>query len=918
MSSQGLGSVVIGGDGVKNLTDLERTRREADNKRHSQNHMAGKRRKNKRQIAVELPVEEVDTSQMVVVPHTVECTEGQCDIYIDYTTQKGVLRRYFAGTGIAAAQSGDFVTNVVRENYGWYKTVDEKGATCIAASPFQVESLNRILLDGRWTDPREELVFLPLLVKLKQEFKNSRAEGPIQSSYMAALKNVTASCKNICDQAVPPYVRNWFSQICDNTEAVYRLQVMSSFAENNVANNMFLPRAISKHTSVKIRTGRVNRRTTVDIPRAKLEEVYTIKSKIKVKRGSTVKPLDTTFWFEEKPWPLEVMEVSDDLYCVGRATHQWCVLTDTVRYSPSSANMYGAISRIIKARDDEEVYQTNQSSMCTALVNHYWQNHLWNILNVGFVATTDYYGTVEAYITKDYPYLDSDLTADLNQDALRAVAKDAKHRYSDILTVMDYFHKLMKPTIQEYVVDMAHNTLNSCKVAAYTMFMHCQLPLLWRTQYAEEPHPKKLERLKMVAGTVLDGTGCLVSSVSVNVKDEIAKNGGKMPRAFVSYGAGVLCAPGLAVVFKERINGWHYFSIGDIELLIIVYAKPKSSELVKLFDALVNARQHKGNFLCVAIYSDDSCYSGVVNNIPFGYNVDISSCDSSNGPPIFFLVASLMSNIDAHFAALLVEQCCKPMRVQHPTDKNLAFDLILPTAFEGSGTVLTTCLNHVASILIAVATARKLSDSQPLLVSDIEKAVINGARMVGHKVTVASIEVDGVLEPSRFQFLKISPMLCKHTVTGEEKMLPVRNIGSIIKGFGQLSEDMQAMQLSLDNATFHRMTYQERFNCFLGAVVKGYKNEPSSPILTALRTRFASSIGVLKPTHVIVESDVDYSLWNVEANSLAARYTNMDYTALVQDLHDLQLGDNLQSNPCLQQVMHVDYEYDKPNVDISF
>jgi hypothetical protein len=422
-----------------------------------------------------------------------------------------------------------------------------------------------------------------------------------------------------------------------------------------------------------------------------------------------------------------------------------------------------------------------------------------------------------------------------------------------------------------------------------------------------------------LAETVVEGRGCLVRDVGANVKDEIAKPG-KMPRVYVSYGSGLLCAPTLPVVFKERINGWHYFNIGSIEVCIIVYAKPKSSELVKLFEALINARQSLKDHLCVAIYSDDSCYSGIINNVPFGYNVDISSCDSSNGPPIFFLVASLMSRIDPQFAGLLIEQCCKPMKVQHPTDKALSFTLELPTAFEGSGTVLTTCLNHVASILIALSTAIKLSKATLFISTsrDIELAIIGGAALVGHKVTVASIEEEGVLRHARFQFLKISPMVCRHTVTGERRLLPVRNIGSIIKGFGQLDTDMQASQVSMDNATFHRLTYNERMNVFLGAVISGYKNEPSSPILAALRTRFTDTRGTLRDKFTLVESDIDFSMYEVEGTELYDRYSIEDYQATVYNLEELRLGDNLQSDPVLVRVMHVDYEYNKPEVELDF
>lgn len=921
----------LGGDGKTFLPDLERSRREAQNHQHSSNAGSVGRRKKRKQkkkessdvSVVSEVLSEVSPTQ-VVVPHEIVLKNVSYVIYVDYSTSKGAVRLLPDGVFndyFYCLLPGDTVSNVIKENYGWYEidATESKGKSLVAASPFQVVALRSIKIDDKWTDAREGLVFMPLLSKLRQEFRNARGEGPISQSLVSAIKNVTGACKNICDLSLPDVVRTWFFDLCDNTESVYRLQVLESFAQSNLANNLFLPASLARHTNMRQRHGVVNRVSTVDVPMSKLNEEYDIKLNIQIKHKGQVRALTKEFWFREKPWPLEQEVVLDDQYKPGKATHKWICLTDTIRYSFSANNLYGAASRIFKSRDNELIYQRNQANLCIALHAHYGLNDVWKTLNVKFndFATND---CPHGSYVSQYPYLPPIVYAEggLGIAQITNVYKQSISQYSELIKVCDYLHTLMRPTLSESVVDFAQNTLVQAKVAAYTLFSSCQVPLLWRTQYAHEPHVKKLERIKILGSTVMDGTGCLVSKVSVNVKDEIAKNGGKMPRAFVSYGSGVLCAPTIPITFKERINGWHYFDIGNIKVCVIIYAKPKSSELIELFEALVRARAHTGNHLCVAIYSDDSCYSGVVNRVPFGYNVDISSCDSSNGPPIFFLIASLMSKIDEVYARLLLEQCCKPMAMQHPGQKDLAYELLLPTAFEGSGTVLTTCLNHVASLLIAVSAAVEMSHGFVESSADIEKCIVAGACAAGHKVTVASIEVNGVLHNSKFQFLKISPMVCKHTITGEVRLLPVRNIGSVIKGFGQLSEDMQANQLSLDNATFNRMPYGDRMDCYLGAVMKGYRNEPSTPILTALRTRFNCATGTLKTKFTLVEEDIDFSLYEVLEEELYARYEVSDYQVVLHNLLDLQLGDNLQADPVLQQIMHVDYEYDAPSNDVEF
>lgn len=960
--SRGTGSTVTGGDGHTTLNDLERTRREAKNQTFSKNNgqFVGMRKASKVSKGVATPpvVEEVEEklpTTVYVVTHRVVIAGVTTQLYVDYSSSKATIRVYVPPpppgqvvvneTEVSEIDALVRLDHVTMENYGWYKTDPhgEKGKHVITSSPFQEEVLRSIKSEGLWTDRRQGFIFFPLLVKLRGEFRSARGVGPISASLSDALKNVTSLAKNTCDGAVPQPVRTWFHDVCDFTEAVYRLQVMEAHASTNVSNNMFLPGPIAARTTMVIRTDQVNRVSTVDVPQSKLDEEYAIKDGIQVRRGGDAFPLTHNWWFKTKPWEVVHAETKYDIPAPGRATHKWITLTDTVRYSNSAANLYGAMSRVIKQRDGEINYQVNQSALCTVLRNRYGQAHAWDLLKVGF--TVFRVDDVDKYIVSHYPYLpasrqlgevlrerceeprgygscatDSETTGMVNNVAyLDEMFNAYMTEYSALMDAFDYFHNLMRPTIAETVVDLAHNTVTCLKTAAYTWFSGCHIPLLWRTQYADEPHAKKLARQQMVAGLVIEGNGCLVKDVEGKIKDEIAKPG-KMPRVYVSYGAGLLCAPTLPVIFKERINGWHYFQIGTIQVCIIVYAKPKSSELVKLFEALIRAQSLLGDHLCVAIYSDDSCYSGIVDRVPFGFNVDISSCDASNGPPIFYLVSSLMAKIDPKFAELLLEQCCKPMKVEHPTDKQLSFSLILPTAFEGSGTVLTTCLNHVASILIALSTAVKLSRAHGAIrtSSDIEQSIIAGAAFVGHKVTVASIEVNGVLCHSRFQFLKISPMEGVHTVTGERRLLPVRNIGSIIKGFGQLYEDMQGYQIGVDNATFTRMTYNQRMNAYLGAVIKGYKNEPASPILTSLRTRFTDVQGTLLAKFKLVEEDIDFSEYTVDSKDLYDRYGVDDYQATLFSLEDLRLGDNLQSDPVLTRIMAVDYEFAVAKTDDDF
>lgn len=920
------------------LVEYKRSMKEIANRERAQ--AIGRRKGSKNRLdSLPEPVAispDVETmANHTVVPFQVPDTPYQ--VFMDFSdTRKGVLRLYTHLTSgdFQVVKPGDPIMNVVEENYGCYTTRPGKGKNLIASSPFTHTRINSCESGVRCTDTREGIVFNSLLRTLHKEFKSSKVSLAMEASYTVALKNVVSQGKELCEPGLPTVVVEWFHSVCEFTEMVYKLKVIATHAEKNVCNNLFLPTAIRRHTSMKVRTRVIDKRSSSIIPLATLLLPYDIKPNILMRRNKHLKPLTRETWFDNPPWPLSDIAQVYDRPEDGQATSVWASLADFVRYKSkgtySENNLFGALKRVFGARDQEQEYQKHQSNLCVVFANHYGNfMHLFKKLNVKFtkVPTVQQHTvmdptlgievstqvTLNKYILDSYPYLEgtNNIIAVDHVDQLLT-----QHQF--VLSVFDHFTSRVSPTIGELTYDLAHNVVTAIESKAYTIWSHIIPAFIWRQQFAEEPHPKKLERLRMNAGVLQSGVGCLVNSVTASVKDEIAKNGGKMPRVYMGYDRGVMYAPNIPERFKERINGFHYFTIGRLELLIIVYAKPKSSELEKLFEALIRAWSMQHDHLCVAIYSDDSCYSGKISGVPFGFNVDISSCDSSNGPPIFFLTIMMMSKIDPVFAEQLMEQCCKPIKIVHPTDSQYNFELLLPTAFEGSGTVLTTCLNHVASILIAASVAHVLHNKTIVSSEEVGICIQRGAALVGHKVTTASIEVDGQLQPSRFQFLKISPMLCTHKITREKKLVPTRNIGSIIKSFGKLTTDMEGYQVGMPADVFSRLTYAERFDKFFGSVILGYKNEPSSPILDALRTRFQTVTPVEMSGFTLVEKDIDYSMYVVDSTDLYNRYSISDYDTIVNDLIDLQLGDICDKDPVLETIMKVDYEYEPKTYEVEF
>lgn len=816
-------------------------------------------------------------------------------VFLDFSDIKNpVLSRYDPIFEYCVVESDSPIENVIQDNLGYYVSCETKGRTMLAASAFVRRSLPQSFRDVGYMDTRSNFIFVPLYKELTHLFKAHREDTSIQTSHLQAIKNVVNAFKNKLKLPLTQEFIDEFSSICDYTEAYYRVGVKIANGSTKAQSNLQLPGVITKLTSLVVRTENVQVHTCVDLPLDKIPEPYEIKYGTQIITKQGAKLLTKNEWFGEPPVELKYNPIPVDVSSVGRATHQWCSLVRGVRYANSTWNQYWAMQRIFKAREHEDFYQLNQLRLAISLLNAF--PHMIGLMKTMGVSIIKIDRELHNTSLLDWDYCYSITT----YPTLQTTPKYTYFEVCDICSLYkpltDFYYNWsvkMRNTIGESLLDITYNTVNVVKYNVYTYWQSLKMPLLVRTEWSELPSPKKMERQRMVQGTILETN--VRDKVIISVKDEIAKSSGseaKMPRLFTSYGVGCCLAPGLPDVAKKHMNGWYMFNVGSLPVCLIAYTLPKTTELELLFNELISATMRTDNYLCVAFYSDDSCYAGCINGVRFGYNVDISSCDSSNGVPIFYSVISMLNSIDSSMAPLLLEQCCQPLRFNVSEDSSKNFSIKPPGVFEGSGTVLTTVLNHSASVGIAICTALTLSgkiDRDQAI--NIEQAIVDGGMLMGHKITVASIEVGGGLEPSKFQFLKYSPMLAQHRTSGVVKYIPVRNMGCIVKGFGQLKEPMQARQINVSVSRFNVMTMSEKFDLFLSGVVKGYCNEPETPLLSALRTRFSSPSTVVSTDFVLVETDGDYSQFTVQSSSLLARYGIENFSDMTRILLDLQVGD---------------------------
>lgn len=355
-----------------------------------------------------------------------------------------------------------------------------------------------------------------------------------------------------------------------------------------------------------------------------------------------------------------------------------------------------------------------------------------------------------------------------------------------------------------------------------------------RLSNAEITHIKKKLRQSYVTGVFLHvDEDNMVARLNGCVKKELAKYG-KVPRLFVSYDAGCMYANELPELVKVGLNTPFFFPKGTLSskftASVYIMAKPKEDTLSQMFLQLINATMSV-NHVCVVIYSDDSVYSGNIDGKPFGFNVDISSCDASNMSLVFAITGTLLSAFSEKRACGLISQCMLPLRVVNPDKVEEVITVCFHSAFEGSGTVLTTILNHVATYLNAVLFVMLLAeyDRNPKM------AVMIGASYSGHLVTVDDWAPDGLPVFEKMQFLKHSPMQAECGT-----WVPTLNFGCIMRGLGSVEQDLEAKHLGLTRSEFDLLPIHDRMMRFVGSVVRSLVNEPGSAVLEALRGKFGS------------------------------------------------------------------------------
>lgn len=602
-----------------------------------------------------------------------------------------------------------------------------------------------------------------------------------------------------------------------------------------------------------------------------------------------------------------------------------------VTYAESPCNTTQAFKRFLAAREDnnvDDMYYANQAIMLDHLT--YYQTR---------TSSSEFSMSVLKTIRTRFRKTNGDQTMVVGGPhghtislALGGVV-DPVSPLKEVLDLPGSCSAAIIPLVVEFIegcgktyLDAAVHKVSEVKDWAYFNVHMAKMtlmePFLSREGCAQITHIKqKLRQWYVTKQEVHLDDLVMVKRLQAKVKRELGKFG-KVPRFFVTYEAGSMYSNELPEFLKLCMDGERFATFGNVTVITYLIAKPRKDSFSETFaKALMSI--HVENTLFVAIYSDDTLYAGNLSGTQFMYNVDISSCDCNQNSFIFYTLGMMLGQQHEARALGLIEQCMKPVRVENPMDPHEYFEIAMHGPLEGSGTTLTTPLNHTASYISALAVGFCLNELLALReddhiapsLDDIRSSITTGAGLVGHKVTTSFCgDLAGNIIIEKAQFMKKSPM---RTTAGN--VVPTTNTGCVLRSLGLVQGDMLPEKLSLTPEVYESLSWQQRSDRFTAGVIHGFKHEPSNPILEALRSRFLSGTTPVSELERVFSLNnqrnpdlldlIDLSVDTISPASFQARYefSDLELEELLAQIRSCRVGAINSSRACTK-IYTVDYE----------
>jgi len=412
----------------------------------------------------------------------------------------------------------------------------------------------------------------------------------------------------------------------------------------------------------------------------------------------------------------------------------------------------------------------------------------------------------------------------------------------------------------------------------------------------DKEHPKyklRLRSIKELMGKAEMLNGLFMEKIAGKIKvPEFAKVG-KKPRLIGDYSCpGSLLAGFLVPILKYAFSV--PTRVGN-SYLRFVYSTD-ANELDSIFTEIDNS-----DFDQFVFFSDDMVARiHDERNVPRWYNLDISSCDSSNGPAVFERVKWFF---DSHASKgdlidRAVQQCQSKLVIYHPHGKKKSKEVVTARCsqpIEFSGTQLTTLLNNVASsaICISIEFGRNIKN--------VDQRVAKRALAVGYEVTIQHCD-----DVEDIQFLKHSFW------RNQGRMASFVNIGPVLRGMGTCWMDLP-FNTKLGETIYGAARMRN------WSVLQGFKNSGLSILIDHLGKSpgYKRPDGKYKVVEIIVQKEKYQKMYFSQAERVPApavaimkRYglQSDELSNFCAILRNSDLGERL-CHSVIDKIMAVDYGY---------
>lgn len=379
---------------------------------------------------------------------------------------------------------------------------------------------------------------------------------------------------------------------------------------------------------------------------------------------------------------------------------------------------------------------------------------------------------------------------------------------------------------------------------------------------ANLPHIKKQLRVKSLQDLLDSGKFLSLYRYSTKVLAKVKcpewAKFNKYPRIIGDYTCeGSLVGSAVSVV-KQCFVEW--FCFRDFKSRFVL--SPAYNDLVEVFQELWTGKGFIGVY-----HSDDACVSIECVDGVYKANLDISSCDMSNGERIFWIVEYITSGTGVSILfRVAISQCMNLFVIPNPLNPREKVKLKTETPKEYSGSCLTTLLNNIAIQCILMSVYLHTRGAR---MEDVRARIIQGAAYVGYIVTVEDV---ACLED--FQFLKVSP-------TVNNGVLGVfLNLGVILRSLGSCDGDLS--RRSPHAAAMRNNT-----------IVSGYKHAGNSSVMRALRKKWCGEIENREYGHYWVKELKGFTESEVANSAFCSRYrlNPSEFDELLMFIEQADIGD---------------------------